>query len=190
MNQAKQLLKAHKEGSLEALQRIRAFFPKLSDVTDTEIQHATFGLQDAQLTIAREYGFASWTRLKEEVQHQEQVAAGTPAKDLLFQILRTPDPTQTDIQRVDELLTADPSLISVKDDEGRTRIEALAARGFINLGSLASGEGGFSLLLIGVRNFMASALDSHTIQGCAILRFLEVPRQKSCVLMDWIPHLL
>ena len=70
-SQAKQLLKAHKEADLNALQRIRAFFPKLSDATDTEIQDAAFGLQDVQLVIAREYGFASWTRLKEEVLYQE-----------------------------------------------------------------------------------------------------------------------
>ena len=133
-SQAKQLLKAHKEGSVDALQRIRSFFPKLSNATDAEIQDAAFGLQDAQLTIAREYGFASWTRLKQEVLHQEQIAAGTPAKDLLFQILRIPDLTQADIQRVDELLTAKPSLVSAKDEEGRTPIEALAARGFINFG--------------------------------------------------------
>ena len=94
----------------------------------------TFGLQDAQLTIAREYGFTSWTRLKEEVLHQEQIAAGTPAKDLLFQILRTPDLTQADIQRVDDLLTADPSLVSARDADGRTPIEALASRGLINFG--------------------------------------------------------
>ena len=81
-SQAKQLLKAHKANAPDALQRIRDFFPKLSDATDTEIQNAAFGLQDAQLTIACEYGFASWTRLKEEVRHQEQIAAGTPAKDL------------------------------------------------------------------------------------------------------------
>ena len=133
-SQAKQLLKAHKEGSLDARQRIRAFFPKLSDATDAEIQDAVFGLQDAQLTIAREYGFASWTRLKDEVLHQEQVVAGTPTKDFLFQILQIPDLTQADIQRVDELLTADPSLVSVKDAEGRTPIEALASRGLINFG--------------------------------------------------------
>ena len=133
-SQAKQLLKAHKEGSLDALQRIRAFFPKRSDATDTEIQNAEFGLQDAQLVIAREYGFASWTRLKEEVLHQEQVVEGRSAIDLLFQILRTPDLTQADIQRVDELLTADPSLVSVKDEEGRTPIDALASRGLINFG--------------------------------------------------------
>ena len=56
-SQAKQLLKAHEEGSLDALQRIRSFFPNVarrlqahiekSDATDTEIQDAAFGLQDA-----------------------------------------------------------------------------------------------------------------------------------------------
>ena len=133
-SQAKQLLKAHKEGALDAFQRIRTFFPKLADATDIEIQQTTFGLQDAQLVIAREYGFASWTRLKEEVRHQEQVAEGTSAKDVLFQILRTPDLTQADIQRVEDLLAADPSLVSVRNAEGRTPIEALASRGLINFG--------------------------------------------------------
>jgi len=105
-----------------------------SDATDAEIQDAAFGLQDAQLTIAYEYGFANWTRLKQEVSHQQQIAEGTPAKDILFQILRTPDPTQADIQRVDDLLTADPLLVFARDAEGRTPIEALASRGFINFG--------------------------------------------------------
>ena len=133
-SQAKQLLKAHKEGSLDAFQRIRAFFPKLSDATDTEIQNAAFGLQDAQLVIAREYGFASWTRLKEVVLHQEQAAEGTSTKDLLFEILHIADLTQADIQRIEELITADPSLVSVRDENGRTPIEALASRGLINFG--------------------------------------------------------
>ena len=133
-SQAKQLLKAYTEGALDALQRIRAFFPKLSDATDVEIQNAAFGLQDAQLVIAREYGFASWTQLKAEVLHQEQSAEETPAKDLLFQILHTPDLTQAHIQRVAELLTDDPSLVSVRDEDGRTPIEALASRGLINFG--------------------------------------------------------
>ena len=133
-SQAKQLLKAHQEGTLDACQRIRAFFPKLSDATDVEIQDAAFGLQDAQLVIAREYGFASWTRLKEDVLHQERNTETLPAKDLLFQILRTPDLTQADIQRVEDLLTADPSLVSTRDEDGRTPIEALASRGLINFG--------------------------------------------------------
>ena len=133
-SQAKQLLKEYKEGSLDALQRIRSFFPKLSDATDVEIQGATFGLQDAQLVIAREYGFTSWTRLKEEILHQEQDKESTPTKDVLFQILRTPDHTQADIQRVEELITAEPSLVSARDENERTPIEALASRGLINFG--------------------------------------------------------
>ena len=133
-SQAKQLLKAHKEGSPDAFQRIRSFFPKLSDATDVEIQSTAFGLQDAQLVIAREYGFASWTRLKEAVLHQEQDAERIPPKDLLFQILYTADLTQADIQQVAELLTDDPSLVSVRDADGRTPIEALASRGLINFG--------------------------------------------------------
>ena len=110
-SQAKQLLKGYKESSLDALQRIRSFFPNVarrlqahiekSDATDVEIQSAAFGLQDAQLVIAREYGFASWTRLKKEVLHQEQDKESTPTKDALFQILRTPDHTQANIQRVE-----------------------------------------------------------------------------------------
>ena len=131
-SQAKQLLKTHKEGSPDAFQRIRSFFPKLSDATDVEIQSTAFGLQDAQLVIAREYGFASWTRLKEAVLYQEQDVERIPPKDLLFQILRTPDLTQAHIQRVEELLTDDPSLASARDEDGRTPIEALASRGLIN----------------------------------------------------------
>ena len=133
-SQAKQLLKAHAEGALGALQRIRAFFPKLSNATDAEIQTAAFGLQDAQLVIAREYGFASWTALKAEVLHQEQAAEEMTTKDVLFQILRTPDLTQADIQRVEDLLTTDTSLVSVRGEDGRTPIEALASRGLINFG--------------------------------------------------------
>ena len=68
------------------------------------------------------------------VLHQEQAVDETPTKDILFQILRTPDLTQTDIQRVDALLTADPSLVSVQDAEGHTPLEALASRGLINFG--------------------------------------------------------
>ena len=145
-SQAKQLLKAYQEGSLDAHQRIRAFFPKLSDATDTEIQNAAnvkqrqilslaeFGLQDAQLVIAREYGFASWTRLKETVLHQGQDRETKSTKDALFEILRTPDLTQADIQHVEELITADPSLVSARDENGRAPIEALASRGLINFG--------------------------------------------------------
>ena len=131
-SQAKQLLKAHKEGARDAFQRIRSFFPKLSDATAPDIQSADFGLQDAQLVIAREYGFASWTRLKEAVLHQVQDREPTSAQDGLFEILRIPDLTQTHIQQVEELITFDPALLSARDGNGRTPIQALAYRKMID----------------------------------------------------------
>jgi hypothetical protein len=56
--QAKDLLRAAKDGDGEALTRIRA-------VSDRLI------LKSAQLAIAREYGFASWPKLKTEVERRE-----------------------------------------------------------------------------------------------------------------------
>ena len=47
----------------------------------------------------------------------------------MFQILQTPDLTQADIQGVADLLTAEPPLVSARDAEGRTPIEALASIG-------------------------------------------------------------
>lgn len=52
-SQAKKLLKAYRVGSADAIDRIRPFIPRLSNATDAEIQQAEFGLQDAQLVIAR-----------------------------------------------------------------------------------------------------------------------------------------
>ncbi len=56
--QAKDLLAAHHVGELEALNRVRPYFDPASDI----------GLNDAQLVVAREYGFDSWPRLKIHVE--------------------------------------------------------------------------------------------------------------------------
>src|SRR5688572_19579929 len=58
-HQAKELLNALKEHNPEALARFREFHPK--PTADA------FSLSDAQLTIAREYGFESWPRLKQHI---------------------------------------------------------------------------------------------------------------------------
>ena len=63
-NQAKQLHKSHQAGALEACLRFQKFLPQFSDSSETEIQNADLHLADAQLVIAREYGFGSWTKMK------------------------------------------------------------------------------------------------------------------------------
>lgn len=63
-HQAKDFVRAHDEGDLAALQRIREFHPRFHKAADSLIHQSTFSLSDAQLALAREYGFGSWQRLK------------------------------------------------------------------------------------------------------------------------------
>ncbi len=64
---AKALLRNKNAALEQALKRIRISFPKLSGKSSAEILGAKFGLQDAQLVIAREYGFQSWAKLQAHV---------------------------------------------------------------------------------------------------------------------------
>jgi hypothetical protein len=66
--QAKDLLREHAALNPEAAQRIREFHPRFTAAMDDEIFDAHLSLSDAQLTIAREYGFPSWTRLKRHIE--------------------------------------------------------------------------------------------------------------------------
>lgn len=62
--QAKDLLIGKAAHDPAVAQLIREFHPRFADATDAEIFAAPFKLTDAQFTIAREAGFASWMRLK------------------------------------------------------------------------------------------------------------------------------
>jgi ankyrin repeat protein len=67
-NQAKDLLKSHKAGVSEAVDRFRLSHPRWSGASEAEIRAARFSLSDAQLVIGREYGFAGWPKLREHVE--------------------------------------------------------------------------------------------------------------------------
>jgi hypothetical protein len=66
--QAKDLLKRQAARDPTVAQLVREFHPRYADATDTEIFDAALKLSDAQLTIAREAGFPSWTRLKRHIE--------------------------------------------------------------------------------------------------------------------------
>jgi len=66
--QAKDLLKARDRREAQVAQRIREFHPRFKHATDVAIFVAKFSLADAQLTIARERGFASRPKLKRRVE--------------------------------------------------------------------------------------------------------------------------
>lgn len=75
-HQAKDLLRDFRNGQMSAFQRIHEFHPKFADNPNDRMLSQTFALSDAQLTIAREYGYASWPRLKAviaERRHEELV---------------------------------------------------------------------------------------------------------------------
>jgi len=67
-HQAKDLLKDHAARTPGAAQRLREFHPRFTRATDSEIFAARLRLSDAQLTIAREHGFPSWTRLRHHIE--------------------------------------------------------------------------------------------------------------------------
>lgn len=80
-NQAKDLLKSCKSADPDALQRVREHHPKFSRRPASGIHAATLTLSDAQLVIAREYGFSTWAGLK------QRVTSLNPATDAM-QILK------------------------------------------------------------------------------------------------------
>ncbi len=79
-NQAKDLVKAHQSGEPDACTRIRASHPKFSSVS--EVRDAEVSLADAQLVIAREYGFTRWSELKRQVDER----SGTPHELILRRV--------------------------------------------------------------------------------------------------------
>ena len=67
-HQAKDLVKAHAARTMAAAQLIREFNPRFAGASDEAIFAAEFKLSAARLTIAREHGFLSWTRLKRRIE--------------------------------------------------------------------------------------------------------------------------
>lgn len=66
--QAKDLLRDHALRKPEAAQRIREFHPRWNKASDTEIFAAKLKLSDAQLAVARESGFQTWSGLKRHIE--------------------------------------------------------------------------------------------------------------------------
>ncbi|HJU68027.1 MAG TPA: ankyrin repeat domain-containing protein [Gemmatimonadaceae bacterium] len=90
--QAKELLKSFTTGNAEAVARVRAVLPDKKRIT----------LADAQLVLAREYGFASWAALKRHVDAQ---AADTSSLEQVHDAFR-----RRDAGAVRRLVRQDPKL--------------------------------------------------------------------------------
>jgi hypothetical protein len=99
--EARQLLEQWRSRDPDALDRIRRRHPRFTNADDTAIAAAHFRLADAQLVLAREYGFPHWTALK------QRIDANTPAESLRVAI-------QTDDREsAVRILQANPQLLHV-----------------------------------------------------------------------------
>ena len=98
---AKDLLREYRDGTPDATARVRRHLPDKQRIT----------LADAQLTVAREYGFESWAALKHVVEAGDRVAKFQPHPrfgDAAAALVAG------DIQRLDELLTRHPELVRAR----------------------------------------------------------------------------
>ena len=99
--EARTLLKAWRAGLPEALERIERRHPRFQKADPAAISAANFLLNDAQLVIAREYGFSNWAELK------ERINANTVA-GLLQEAIH-----KDDRETVVRLLRANPNLLHI-----------------------------------------------------------------------------
>jgi len=77
--EAWELLDQWRKGGREALDRIRHRHPRFAEADDPTLASGPFRLSDAQLVIAREYGLAHWTELKQRIEANSLAKALTAA---------------------------------------------------------------------------------------------------------------
>jgi hypothetical protein len=98
--QARELLQQCMAKANDALERVRHRHPKLRTADDDALS-TRLKLSDTQLVIAREYGFSSWTQLKERI-------TGNTVAQLIDKAIRA-----NDAESVTRLLTDYPNLLHV-----------------------------------------------------------------------------
>ena len=106
-NQAKSLLKGHRAAVPEVLARVREYHPRWRGVADADLARARFTLADAQVVIANEYGFETWSSLKVHVLSRQV----SPSIEATVRALQDAA-GRGDLTRLDSMLDADPGLIN------------------------------------------------------------------------------
>jgi ankyrin repeat protein len=109
--QSHELHRAIADGVLPAAARVVAHHPAMQGVPLSEALERPFVLADAQLVIAREYGFANWAKLKQRVALAGRVDRIRP-HPRFNEALAALD--AGDIDRLHALVTADPSLVHAR----------------------------------------------------------------------------
>lgn len=111
--QAKSLLKRQRAADSEALARVRENHPRRRNLSEAQVAASPFALADAQLVIASEYGFASWSKLQSHVKTLEATSLTAETVASLRNAAG-----QGDLARLNALLDAHPEFIDERGGEG------------------------------------------------------------------------
>ena len=109
--QANELHRAHREQQPSAAARIAAHHPEMKQLSPAEVLARTIALADAQLVIAREYGFDSWSKLKHHVELADAVAKFSP-HPRFDEAVAAMD--AGDLDRLRRLIASDPALVHAR----------------------------------------------------------------------------
>ncbi len=91
--EARELLDAFRAAQPEALDRVRGNHPRYRNADDATLKSAPLKLSDAQLVLAREYGFSNWMDLRSRILSNSEAHALDRAirgrdVDLVEQLIR------------------------------------------------------------------------------------------------------
>jgi ankyrin repeat protein len=111
--QAKSLLKRQQAADSQALTRIRENHPRWRSLLEEQVAASPFALADAQLVIASEYGFASWSKLQA---HVKKLEAASSTAEVVASLRDAAG--RGDLARLNALLDAHPELIDERGGEG------------------------------------------------------------------------
>jgi hypothetical protein len=121
---ARRLVEGVQRGEAAALERVRAYLPRLTGASDQELSGSALPLREARIVVAREYGFPTWRELVYYVDKanrdfsEEQEARGDLAAALAA--IREGGP-----ERLRALLEANPELLEQRY-RGHRLLEAVA----------------------------------------------------------------
>ncbi len=109
--QAKELRRAHAQGKASAVARVAAQHPRMRGRSPQAVREAPLTLADAQLVVAREYGFRDWARLKHHIETGERIAE-LERHPLFDEALHALD--YGDVARLRALVAAQPELVHAR----------------------------------------------------------------------------
>ncbi len=128
------LMRTRQSAGPAALEQIREWHPRFSDLTDDEILQAPFSEDDAHLVYAREHGFDTWADLTNRVDvlaQRKDVASAEP-------FLAAYESLQSgDVSRLQALLGVHPGLARERGTNGNTLLNlavSIAAKADQNVG--------------------------------------------------------